>query len=139
MQIPPPAGVGMEIEGLIERAKESRKRAYAPYSGFKVGAVIVTEEGKIYEGANIENASYGLTICAERVALFKAVSEGERRFSAIVIYTHTDEPTYPCGACLQTLSEFTEDLRIIIAYKKGKVSYNLYQLLPKRFMKPHSV
>lgn len=128
----------MEIEELIGKAQKAREKAYAPYSKFRVGAVIVTKRGKIYEGANIENSSYGLTVCAERVALFKAVSEGEMEFSTLVIYTDTDKPTYPCGACLQTLSEFTEDLRIIIAYKEGEVSYNLSQLLPKRFKKSYS-
>lgn len=130
--------MNLSIEELVKMAMEVRERAYAPYSKFKVGAVIVTKEGNIYKGANIENGSYGLTVCAERVALFKAISEGEREFSTLVIYTDTDEPTYPCGACLQTLSEFVSafgGLEIIIAYKKGKVSYNLSQLLPKRFKK----
>ena len=124
----------MNIEELIKIAKDARERAYAPYSKFKVGAVIVTKEGNIYKGANIENCSSGLTVCAERVALFKAVSEGESEFSLLVIYTDTDEPTYPCGACLQALSEFVEkDMEIIIAHREGHISYRLSQILPKRF------
>jgi cytidine deaminase len=126
-----------DIEKLIKVAKQAVKFSYAPYSKFKVGAAVLTKKGKIYSGANIENASYGLTICAERVAIAKAVSEGEKQFTAIAIYTNTRNFTFPCGACLQVMSEFNPKLYIILINMKGEIrQYSLSSLLPHSFT-PH--
>ncbi|MEO0077204.1 MAG: cytidine deaminase [candidate division WOR-3 bacterium] len=122
------------LEELINAAKQASKFAYAPYSKFKVGAAILTKANKIYTGANIENASYGLTICAERVALFKAISEGEKQFKAIAIYTNTKKFTMPCGACRQVLSEFSPKIELILINGAGKIKKtNLAKLLPYPF------
>ncbi|MCU7788107.1 cytidine deaminase [Pyrobaculum sp. 3827-6] len=121
------------MEELIERAKEVIGNAYAPYSKFRVAAVVKTKSGKIYTGVNIENASYGLTVCAERVAVFKAVSEGDRDIEAVVVYTDTEEPTPPCGACRQVIAEFNPHALIIMASRKKVVETNLSQLLPNAF------
>jgi cytidine deaminase len=129
---------------LIEKAKRARERAYAPYSKFKVGAALLTRNGKVYTGANVENATFGLTVCAERVALFKAVTGGERDFVEIAVVADKDEPITPCGACRQVLSEFasdpkdpaSRDLKIICANLKGKIKrYSLKELLPEAFEK----
>lgn len=121
---------------LIQKAKQARKNAYAPYSNFKVGCALLSSSGKLYTGVNVENGSYGLTTCAERMAVFKAVSEGERKFQKIAIATDTQEPKYLCGACLQVLSEFCEDLKIICATVSGKTkTYTLKELLPRAFKK----
>ncbi len=119
---------------LIKAAKQASQLAYAPYSKFRVGAALLTKSGKIFTGCNVENKSYGLTICAERVAVFKAVSQGEKNFIAIALYTNTKEFTLPCGACLQVLYEFAKDLLIIIVnrFSKSK-TYRLAQLLPYPF------
>ena len=123
----------MYAKELIERAKKARENAYAPYSKFKVGAAILTEDGEIYTGVNVENASFGLTVCAERVALFKAVSDGKRSFKAIAVVTDTEEPVPPCGACRQVLSEFG-DMEVIMANLKGDVKIaRLRDLLPDSF------
>lgn len=120
-------------EELLEIAKRARENAYAPYSEFKVGAAILTEDGKIFTGANVENASYGLSMCAERVAVFKAVSEGYRRFKAIAVVADTDGPVSPCGACRQVLSEFG-DMDVIMGNMKGDVKVmKLSELLPESF------
>ena len=124
----------MTEKELIAKATEARKRAYAPYSKFLVGAALLTYRGKVYTGVNVENASYGLTVCAERVAVFKAVSQGESKFKKITIVTDTDQPKSLCGACLQVLSEFEEDLEIVCATTRGrKKRYKLRQLLPQAF------
>ena len=124
----------MTEKELIAKATEARKRAYAPYSKFLVGAALLTYRGKVYTGVNVENASYGLTVCAERVAVFKAVSQGESKFKKITIVTDTDQPKSLCGACLQVLSEFEEDLEIVCATLRGrKKRYKLRQLLPQAF------
>ena len=98
----------MDKKKYIEEANKMLEKAYIPYSKFPVGAALVTKEGKIYTGCNIENASYGLCNCAERTAIFKAVSEGERDFSYLVITGETDGPISPCGACRQVIAEFCE-------------------------------
>ncbi len=124
---------------LIQAALAARKNAYARYSRFQVGAALLTREGKIYSGCNIENASYGAANCAERTAIFKAVSEGEREFSAIAIAGGTDaEPTdfcYPCGICRQVLAEFcSPDLRVyIVKSEKEYKELTLGELLPYSF------
>lgn len=117
---------------LFALAKEARENAYAPYSDFKVGAAILGESGTIYLGCNVENASFGLTVCAERVALFKAVSEGERVFKAIAIYAGS-KSVPPCGACLQVMAEFG-DLDILLFDSKGSyVKWRISELLPQAF------
>ncbi|AZR73149.1 cytidine deaminase [Anoxybacter fermentans] len=121
-------------EMLLERAKSARKKAYTPYSNFQVGAALLTKNGKIYEGCNIENASYGLSNCAERTAIFKAVSEGEKEFEAIAVVADTLKPVPPCGACRQVISEFNPKMKVILGNLKGDVSeYTIDQLLPGAF------
>lgn len=125
-----------DIERLITAAKIARRFAYAPYSKFKVGAAVLTKSDKIYSGANIENGSYGLTVCAERVAIFKAISESEKKFKAIAIYTKTKDFTFPCGACLQVLQELSPKLLVVIINGQGKVKQtSLSKLLPHPFNK----
>ncbi len=120
------------MKKIIRSAIAARKKAYAPYSKFKVGAAIETKDGRIYTGCNVENASYGLSICAERVAVTKAVSEGAKRFKRIVIVTKN--ATTPCGACRQFLMEFNPDLEIIFADPKGRSNKTtLSKLLPRAF------
>jgi cytidine deaminase len=122
------------IEELIQAAQTVMERAYAPYSGFRVGAALRGSEGTIFTGCNVENASYGLTICAERVALFKAVSEGVRSFLVLALVSDSEEPIPPCGACLSVLSEFGLDLPIVSVGKTGKrTSWTLRDLLPHVF------
>lgn len=123
---------------LIEAAIEARKNAYAPYSGFLVGAALLCENGEIYGGCNIENASFTPTCCAERVAIYKAVSNGNTHFKAIAVSGHkegeTELPCYPCGVCRQVLSEFaTADLRILLSSNDGVISTTLGELLPNAF------
>ncbi|MCI8805720.1 MAG: cytidine deaminase [Clostridiales bacterium] len=119
---------------LIEKAKEAKKNSYSPYSKFKVGAALMTIENKIYTGCNIENSSYGATVCAERTAVFKAVSEGVRNFKKIAIASDLNDITYPCGICLQVLSEFMPDGKIILEDKdKNIFVYKISELLPYAF------
>ena len=122
-----------EIQKLIDRAIVARKKSYSPYSHFGVGAALVCEDGSIYEGCNIENASYGLTNCAERTAIFKAVSEGHTKFKALAVVADTEGPCAPCGACRQVISEF-EISQIILANLKGNYRVlDVDELLPFRF------
>lgn len=119
---------------LLEHAKEARKRAYVPYSGFQVGAALLTKNGKIYEGCNIENASYGLSNCAERTAIFKAISEGETEIEAIAVVAESGQPVPPCGACRQVISEFNPKMRVILGNMKDDVAeYTIDELLPGAF------
>lgn len=125
-----------EFAGLIERAQEAAAMAYAPYSSFPVGAAILTDSGEIVTGCNVENASYGLSICAERVAAFKAVSAGLGDFKAIAIYTPTPELTRPCGACRQVLAEFSPDMVVVMSGDGGPSEVlMLSELLPMPFTK----
>lgn len=124
---------------LVEAAKSVLKNAYAPYSGFRVAAVVKTKSGRIYTGVNVENASYGLTICAERVAVFKAVSEGDREIETVVVYTDTDEPVAPCGACRQVIAEFNPNARIVMASRTKVEEAALKDLLPKAFSKENLI
>ncbi len=122
------------IKFVIESAVNAKDSAYAPYSGFRVGAAIQTEQGEVYNGSNVENVSYGLSICAERVALFKAVSEGYKRFVRLGVSTDKSFFITPCGACLQVLREFCEDLDIILINHIGDYkTRKLEELLPEAF------
>jgi cytidine deaminase len=121
----------MQFTGLIQSASEARLNAYAPYSRFAVGAAIQCRSGAIYVGTNIENISYGLTVCAERVAIGNAIAAGEREFVAIAVVADTVEPIVPCGACRQFLAEFAPDLIIVSATLRGDQKMeNLSHLLP---------
>ena len=122
----------MEDDELLTAARTAREWAYAPYSHYVVGAALRTRTGKVYTGANVENASFGLSICAERVAAFKAVMDGEREFEAIAIVTENGGS--PCGACRQVLSEFGHHARIIVAdLHGGRREWSLSELLPDSF------
>ena len=125
----------MEIyNDLLQRAKKVRERAYAPYSHFPVGAALLTAEGEIFTGCNVENASFGLTICAERAAVFAALAAGKKQFKGIALVADTVEPPTPCGACRQVLHEFAPDMWIICANLKGqKRLLHLSQILPAAF------
>ena len=125
-----------KFKKLIKEAEKARKRAYTPYSKFKVGAAVLCDDGKIFTGCNIENASFGLALCAERVAIFKAVSEGSTKFEAIAVIGDTDKPCSPCGACRQVISEFDENIPLIMANLKGDVKIKkIGDLLPEAFGK----
>ena len=122
----------MKDQELIALADKARAMAYAPYSNYRVGAALLTGSGKAYTGVNVENASYGLAICAERTAAVKAVSAGEREFVAIAVVT--DNGGSPCGACRQVLAEFGPQMRIILADSAGKSrEYSMSELLPDSF------
>jgi cytidine deaminase len=126
-----------EKQSLIEVAGEARRRAYAPYSKYAVGAALRTRSGRIYTGVNVENAAYPVGICAERVAVFKAVSEGEREFEVIAVVT--DNGGSPCGSCRQVLAEFGLDTIVLIADGKGRLLHEMTvgQLLPEAFQPKH--
>ena len=122
------------LEALISAALAARRNAWAPFSKFQVGAALEDEHGRIHTGCNVENATYGLTVCAERVAVFKALSEGARKFPRIVIAADTDALTPPCGACRQILWEFCGDIEIVLANPRGKTeTWQLKDLFPKPF------
>jgi len=127
-------GVVSEFEALIASAKQARENAHAPYSDFRVGAAIRATSGRIFGGCNVENATYGLTVCAERIAIFKAMSEGERGFDAIAVVTDADILTPPCGACRQLIWEFCGDVSVILANLKGKAEViQMRSLFPRTF------
>jgi cytidine deaminase len=122
------------LDALIDAARTARTNAHAPFSRFLVGAALETVAGRIFTGCNIENATYGLTVCAERVAMFKALSEGERSFARIAIVADTADPTPPCGACRQILWEFGGDLEVVLAnLAEVKGTHRLRDLLPLPF------
>jgi cytidine deaminase len=123
-----------ENENLVTAAKQARENAHAPYSNFRVGAALRGSSGRIFSGCNVENATYGLTVCAERVAIFKAISEGERGFSAIAVVTDTEKLTPPCGACRQLIWEFCGDVPVTMANLGGKrETLQMKELFPKPF------
>ena len=125
-----------EYQGLVDAATSARGRAYAPYSGFEVGAALLGESGRVYAGCNVENVSYGLSSCAERNAVFRAVGDGERRFTAIAVVTAAATPTTPCGACRQVLSEFAVggDMDVVMVTTSGtRKTRRLSALLPESF------
>ncbi len=118
---------------LMEKAKEASKMSYSPYSKFKVGAALKTKSGKIFTACNVENSSYGLSICAERIAIFKAVSEGFRDFEEIAIYCNSEILFSPCGACRQVMAEFNPKIKIFYGNEQKIVETSLDVLLPEMF------
>lgn len=124
----------MTDKELIEISISSQEFAYAPYSQFKVGAALLCTDGSVYTGCNIENSTYGATNCAERTAVFKAVSEGKREFSAIAITSSDGELTFPCGICRQVLSEFSPEMRVILSDNDNNIkTFSLSELIPHSF------
>ena len=124
----------MSPEKLIMIAREVQRNSYSPYSGFKVGAALLTTSGQVFTGVNAENASYGLTICAERAAIFNAVAAGEREFSSITVVGDQKGYTYPCGACLQVMAEFSPEMQVVVTDGQGDhQEYDLRDLLPQLF------
>jgi cytidine deaminase len=124
----------MNCETLIARAVEVRENACAAYSHYKVGAALAAASGKIYTGCNVENSTYGLTVCAERVALWKALSEGERKFTQIAVVTSSEPPASPCGACRQLLWEYCGDIEVILANIQGfRKTLQLTEIFPRPF------
>ena len=120
---------------LVIEARRAAEKAYSPFSKVKVGAAILTSDGQVFSGCNVENSSYGLSICAERTAAVKAVSSGARGFEAVAVVSNLEGLTYPCGACRQFLSEFGSDIIVVVAAKKGKVMHHgLGELLPETFL-----
>ncbi len=123
----------MTAEQLIRLAREARQRAYAPYSRFAVGAALLGRSGRVYTACNVENVSYGLSICAERAAVFKAVSEGEQEFKALAVVTSAGGS--PCGACRQVLAEFNYNMTVYVADTEGQYrAFTMEELLPEAFM-----
>ncbi|MDE3839649.1 cytidine deaminase [Bacillus methanolicus] len=125
----------MIMEQLITEAKKAREKAYVPYSKFAVGAALLTDDGKVYHGCNIENAAYSLTNCAERTALFKALSEGDRKFKALAVIADTKRPVPPCGACRQVISELCpQDMKVVLTNLNGDIKeLTVKELLPGAF------
>jgi cytidine deaminase len=125
----------VNVEQLIEEAKKAREKAYVPYSKFGVGAALLTTDGKLYHGCNIENAAYSMCNCAERTALFKAYSEGDRNFQMMAVVADTDRPCSPCGACRQVISELCpRDMKVILTNLKGDIQeITAEDLLPGAF------
>lgn len=130
------AKVAAHEDELVAAALAARENAYAPYSKFYVGAALLTEDGEVVQGCNVENASYGLCICAERTAVTRAVAEGKRRYLAVAIATDTSPPSPPCGVCLQTLIEFSDDMPVWLVNPQGeRMRFRLRTLMPVRFRK----
>ncbi|MEA1971900.1 MAG: cytidine deaminase [Candidatus Cloacimonadota bacterium] len=123
----------MKNKELIEIAKQASKYAYVPYSGFQVGAALLTNSGKIFSGCNVENASYSQTICAERNAIFQAVAKGEKDFQRIAIFVNSDKIFSPCGACRQVMAEFSPDMEVIIVNNNKVIETTMTELLPLKF------
>jgi cytidine deaminase len=123
-----------QVEPLIEAAKRARMQSVAPFSNFFVGAAVRAADGKVYTGCNVESASYGLTVCAERVAIWKALSEGERQFTELAVVADTDTLTPPCGTCRQIIWEFARNAKIVFANLNGKSEeFHIADLLPRAF------
>jgi cytidine deaminase len=119
---------------LVDEARKARENAVAPFSKFKVGAALRTAEGKVYRGCNVENSTYGLTVCAERVALLTALAAGERKFTAVAVVTQSEEPSTPCGPCRQLMWEYCGDIDVTLANLTGqRVEYKLSTLFPHPF------
>ena len=119
---------------LINKARDAAEHSYAPYSRFRVGAALECADGTVYKGCNVENVSYGLSICAERVAFTKAISEGKRKFTRIAVYADSDDYCMPCGACRQFMIEFSDEMEVLCAKSGGRyVSYKIRELLAYAF------
>jgi cytidine deaminase len=126
--------IAEEFQPLIDAAQAARLQSVAPFSNFLVGAALKTESGKVYTGCNVESASYGLTVCAERVAIWKALSEGERNFTALAVVADTETLTPPCGTCRQIIWEFARGVDIVFANLKGQTEvFQIADLLPRAF------
>lgn len=124
----------VDRERLLDSARQARGKAYAPYSNYKVGAALIDADGSVWQGCNVENAAYGCTICAERTALLKAISEGVRDFVAIAVVGSGNGPAEPCGQCRQTLVEFNPGLEVILEDEEGRpISHRLDEMLPWHF------
>jgi len=124
----------MDVSHLIEEAQEAMQRAYAPYSGFRVGAALLTSDNQIFTGCNVENASYGLTVCAERIAVFNAISSGASEFKALVVVSDGEGYCRPCGACRQVIRECGKNILIIMASNDGRYeAKSISELLPDCF------
>jgi cytidine deaminase len=124
----------VSVDSLIQKAEGARLNARAPYSGFKVGAAVETSRGEIFTGCNVENSTYGLTVCAERVAIWKALSEGASEFKRLAIVVDTEELTPPCGACRQVIWEFCGDIEVVLSNLRDKrATYQMRNLLPHPF------
>lgn len=124
----------MDYRELMKKAEEAKEKAYAPYSGFRVGAALMTREGKIYTGCNIENATYGATICAERAAIACAVANGQREFETIAIDSDAEEATFPCGICRQVIAEFGQNIKVVVGKVDGDIQvYEIKDLFPHAF------
>ncbi|MDU9692851.1 cytidine deaminase [Priestia aryabhattai] len=125
----------MDKTGLIDEAKKAREMAYVPYSKFKVGAALLTKDGKVYRGCNIENAAYSMCNCAERTALFKAYPEGDKEYAALAVVADTDRPVSPCGACRQVISELCpKEMKVILTNLKNDIQeLTVEELLPGAF------
>jgi cytidine deaminase len=120
-------------QDLLRAAEQAREAAYAPYSNFKVGAAVRTKSGNVHSGCNVENASYGLSVCAERVAIFKAVAAGDREIAELALFTDAEKPSRPCGACRQVLFEFAKTADIIMGNKKSADLSSIQKLFPEPF------
>jgi len=121
------------LEAVVEAARAARESAYAPYSGFRVGAAVISESGKIYVGCNVENASYGATLCAERAAMAAMIAAGERRLVTVAVYVDAEDPAMPCGICRQWISELGPHAEIISSAPSGMKRTTIEQLLPEPF------
>lgn len=125
-----------EIEKLIKAARKAQKLAYAPYSGFQVGAALLTKDDRIFTGCNVENATYGLSICAERVVMTKAVSEGHKDFAVLVVVADSEKPVSPCGACRQFMLEFDPQMQVVMVGENGqRRRMTVAELLPHYFLR----
>jgi len=123
----------LDLEALLQRAAVAKKAAYAPYSDFRVGEALLTGDGSVYTGSNVENASFGLTTCAERTAVFAAVHDGHRELAAVAISSDGPHPVAPCGACRQVLAEFAPRIRVISEAAGRRKQWTLDELLPEPF------
>jgi cytidine deaminase len=122
-----------ELEALVSQARTASEKAYAPYSKFHVGAAIRTPSGNVYVGSNVESASYGATICAERSAISAMISAGEHQISAVAVFVDAPEPATPCGICRQAIVEFTDDATIVCATPRARIVTSIAELLPRPF------
>jgi cytidine deaminase len=126
--------MNIDFQELMNNAKEAAKNSYSPFSRFAVGAAVITPSGKIYKGCNVENSSFGLTNCAERTAIFKAVSEGEREIRAVAIYSPNADSCYPCGACRQVMVELAPQMEVLLINQEGKQIFTTVEkLMPYSF------